>query len=533
MPRTIDAPASALTASSALAAAGLSPATIDSLIASHESTALPRLDTYFNYYRNTLSLTPSGLARAAGSSRPYHLAQQRGLPTRLRLLSRPGVLPDDRIPAAEIVIENDIAWRLNAMVDFMFGRPLKLVSAAGLPVARSQIELALEAVWEASGGISLLQDLALLAHIYGHVDLVLRRAPAEPASDSAPLAQRAAAALRIEIIEPTRGIPALSPSDYRRIDAYIIRLRRPARSAHGDPGAAQPPLPRWLRAATAAIRTVSPDPAPTAEPTELLTEIITAHDRHLLAHDPSARSASLSAARTIESEPNSLCPGHLPVVHIQNTSQPFTYEGLSEVEPLIPLQDELNTRLCDRASRVTLQSFKMYLAKGLENFTQARPVGPGQIFFSDDTNASIEAFGGDASSPSEDRHIEEIREALDKASGVPPLATGVVRAKVGNLSSENALRITLTGMLARTARKQVTYGRGIADMCSLILAALDHAGILRTQPSERAVKVHWPDPLPIDDRQKLENARLKRDLGVPQERLLAELGYAPNDPGVV
>src|SRR5690606_3114910 len=126
------------------------------------------------------------------------------------------------------------------------------------------------------------------------------------------------------------------------------------------------------------------------------------------------------------------------------------------------------------------------------------PIGPGRLWSTDNPDASIEAFGGDAASPSEDRHIEEIREALDKVSGVPPLATGVVRARVGNLTSENALRITLTGLLSRTARKRVTYGRGLADLCSLILAALDQLGVFPTDPAagERTVRVEWPDPIP-------------------------------------
>src|SRR5690606_944669 len=106
-------------------------------------------------------------------------------------------------------------------------------------------------------------------------------------------------------------------------------------------------------------------------------------------------------------------PHDLPVVHIQNIAQPFRYEGLGEVEPLIPLQDELNTRLSDRASRVTLQSFKMYLAKGLDGFERAA-VGPGQIWSTDNPDAQITAFGGDADSPSERDHIGEVREALDK-----------------------------------------------------------------------------------------------------------------------
>ena len=57
------------------------------------------------------------------------------------------------------------------------------------------------------------------------------------------------------------------------------------------------------------------------------------------------------------------------MIHIQNLPQPFFYAGQSEIEPLIALQDELNTRLSDRANRVTFQSFKMYLGKGIEHFT--------------------------------------------------------------------------------------------------------------------------------------------------------------------
>src|SRR5262249_9186193 len=107
-----------------------------------------------------------------------------------------------------------------------------------------------------------------------------------------------------------------------------------------------------------------------------------------------------------------------PIAHIQNISQPFDFSGLSEVEPLIPLQDELNTRLSDRASRVTLLSFKMFLAKGVDGAGNM-PVAPGIVWSTDNPEAQIQTFGGDAACPSEDAHIEQIREAMDKASGVP------------------------------------------------------------------------------------------------------------------
>ncbi|MEO1235566.1 MAG: phage portal protein, partial [Planctomycetota bacterium] len=217
--------------------------------------------------------------------------------------------------------------------------------------------------------------------------------------------------------------------------------------------------------------------------------------------------------------------GRLPVVHIQNLAQPFAYEGLSDVEPLIPLQNELNTRLSDRANRVTFQSFKMYLGKGIDGFTD-RPVGPGQMWSTDNPDAAIHEFGGDAHTPSEDQHIREIREAMDKASGVSPIAAGVVGGKTGNLSSENAVRIVLLGLLARIEKKRLTYGAGIERLCELILHAADVTGVLPNTPAERRVRLDWPTPFPDSESQQLRNALAKKDLGVPESQLLAELGYA-------
>ena len=60
--------------------------------------------------------------------------------------------------------------------------------------------------------------------------------------------------------------------------------------------------------------------------------------------------------------------------------------GMGDVEPLIGLQDELNTRLSDRANRVTMTSFQMYLGKGIDDFVK-RPIGPGQMWATDNLSA--------------------------------------------------------------------------------------------------------------------------------------------------
>jgi hypothetical protein len=216
--------------------------------------------------------------------------------------------------------------------------------------------------------------------------------------------------------------------------------------------------------------------------------------------------------------------GFLPVVHIQNIAQPYYYEGQSDVELLVPLQDELNTRLSDRASRITFQSFKMYLGKGIEGF-EDRPISPGRMWCTDNPEAAIEEFGGDAATPSENMHIAEIREAMDKASGVTPVVAGVLKNKLGNLTSAVALRLTFMGMLSKNERRRFTYTEGLTKIAKMVLAILDTAHIYKTSEADREIDIIFPSPLPENMMEKLKEAQIKKELGVPTEQVLRELGY--------
>jgi hypothetical protein len=204
---------------------------------------------------------------------------------------------------------------------------------------------------------------------------------------------------------------------------------------------------------------------------------------------------------------------------------------MGDVEPLIGLQDELNTRLSDRAYRVTMTSFRMWLGQGIEDFVK-RPIGPGQMWATDNAEASIQAFGGDASTPSEDSHIEDVREALDKISGVPPVAAGVLRAKLGNLTSAVALQVTLIALLARTERKRAGLAKMLAEMMRRVLEMLDRVGVVASDPGDRGIDVNWPSALPESDMERLQEAQAKVQLGIPRHVVLSELGYAEVEPVV-
>lgn len=485
---------------------GLDRPLLESLLGEHERRVRPGLERLWSYYRNPIR-PAGGVALGASQAAAFggvpglstgpaagRLAQAMGLPERLRgTLDAAGRPSDSR----EVVIENDIGWRIETLVDFLFGRPVRIVSLARDEGLRRDIESTLAAAWEASGGLALLQDMALLGCVYGSADLVLREG-----AEGGELP-------RVEVVEAPRAVPLLDPGDYRRLLAYLIVADRA--SLRVEPAGIFERVMGRVR-----FGAHNGEAAAGTRRASRIVEVLSASHRQVY-----------EDGRLIVDEANAL--GVLPVVHVQNAGQPFRYEGLSDVEPLIPLQDELNTRLSDRAHRVTLQSFNMYLAKGLDFGGGSAPprIGPGQVWMTDNPEAEIKAFGGDGDSPSEDRHIDELREALDKTSGVSPVVIGVVRERLGHLSSETAIRVTMTGVLNKTARKRVLYGRGIERMCAMMLASLDRSGALRTDEKDRRVRVEWGEAVPVDERTRLTAAKAKVELGVPAERVLDELGYAP------
>src|SRR5204863_5415835 len=100
-----------------------------------------------------------------------------------------------------------------------------------------------------------------------------------------------------------------------------------------------------------------------------------------------------------------------------------------------------------------------------------------------------------------------------------------IKARVGNLTSENALRISLMGTIAKIKRKRITYGAGIQALCELIMHALDVNGLYRSNPRDRHVEIAWVDPLATDESRRIADALAKAQLGVPTSVLRAELGY--------
>ncbi len=477
----------------------------------------------WDYYTNPMYDLAGGLAsdrKLNESGRCYVQAQEYGLPARITGLMHSagtglfGATAVKNVQRKEIVIENDIAWRINAGVDFLFGKPISFICKSPDSQKRAEIEAVIKALFAANGGIGFFQDMAVLGSVYGFVDCLVR--PGEQlfsrasspssltsttnASKSLPLeeALKLAQTIELELIESPRALPVLDENDYRKIRYYVQHFCQKRNVLTGK---------NSFLAGLLSPGRAGGDNRLVVSVTEIISPVAWQRyeDQQLVAE-------------------GGLPWGFLPVVHIQNIAQPYYYEGLSDVEPLIPLQDELNTRLSDRASRITFQSFKMYLGKGIEGF-EDRPISPGRMWYTDNPEASIEEFGGDTPTPSEGTHIAEIREAMDKVSGVTPVVAGVLKDKLGNLTSAVALKLTLMGTLSKNERKRFTYGQGLKNICAMVLAMLDKAGVYQTEQADREIEIIFQSPLPENIMEKLKEAQIKKQLGVPTEQVLRELGY--------
>ncbi len=496
----------------------LNPDFVDWLVDEQWVNMQTHFGRLWDYYQNPMYST-TGLSAADSklneSARTYIQAQEMGLPARITGIKRSqvsGLLGGKAvadIERKEVVVENDIGWRVNAMVDFLFGKGVDIVSRAEDKSRRAEIDKIIKQIFNANGGVRFFQDMAVLGAVYGFVDCIIR--PGQKIADFAQnLSSSSNASFKqamefvsdcgLELIEAPRALPVLDERDFRKINFYIQHFIEQKNDVANEGN--------FLR------RLLGGKSGSGARQTSAVTEIISPDfwQRY-------------EEKRLVEEGRNIM--GIVPVVHIQNIAQPLYYEGISDVEPLVPLQDELNTRLSDRASRITFQAFKMYLAKGIEG-VENRAVSPGRMWCTDNPDASIEQFGGDSTTPSEDSHIAEIREALDKTSGVTPVVAGVLKNKLGNLTSAVALRMTLMGTLAKTERKHYAYGQGLKEIAAMAMHLLDAANIYPNSKEERVFDVIFPSPLPEDTLNKLNEAKLKQELGVPKEQVLRELGYEIN-----
>ncbi len=177
----------------------------------------PRYRRLWAYYRNPMQVWATSVMPTPGkadisSDRPYRQAQEWGLPSRITgVRAGTDVLVGQVINGVarkEVVIENDIGWRIDTTVNYLYGKPLVINSTAPDESRRAILSDLMRAILAHNGGILFLQQLALISALYGFVDVLVKIDPPSQADEEASASDLSAAITGLQELGQTPPAPA-------------------------------------------------------------------------------------------------------------------------------------------------------------------------------------------------------------------------------------------------------------------------------------------------------------------------------------
>jgi hypothetical protein len=218
-----------------------------------------------------------------------------------------------------------------------------------------------------------------------------------------------------------------------------------------------------------------------------------------------------------------------PIVHCQNLPQPNVYYGYSDLEPcVVGLNNSVNFVETNTGRIIRFHAHPLPVVEGA-SAPRAAPgavhggrvpgqleVGPDKVLYlPQGTIKNLEMQSDLASSQNQ---AERLLDRYFEATRVPRVATGKLDS-IGQLSGL-ALKLLYGPLLEKTGTKRVLYGE---MLCEVSRRMLEMGG----KAKGAAVVIHFPDPLPANEKEAADTAAVKNDLGVSRHTLLQELGYDP------
>jgi len=211
--------------------------------------------------------------------------------------------------------------------------------------------------------------------------------------------------------------------------------------------------------------------------------------------------------------------GLVPVFHFANNADIGSF-GRSELDDAMAVQDGLNKSVLDMLVAMEVCSFRQRWAAGIEirQNEAGEDVPPfktsmDNVWFTESTDARFGEFG--ASDLEQFLKVKDgFRIDMASVTGTPLY---YLMPQIRGFPSGESLRKAETRFLAKVRDRQEQFGSVWADAMSFALRLSGHADV--------HLDTRWEDASPSNEREVLENLRIKRDLGVPPEQVLREAGY--------
>lgn len=214
-------------------------------------------------------------------------------------------------------------------------------------------------------------------------------------------------------------------------------------------------------------------------------------------------------------------PLGIPVFHLKHRSNGKPY-GRSLLRSIVSFQDELNKTVIDLDELIDNHAWPLDYASGISGDIDAVDRVVGNFL---KLSAPDAKMGRLEASPTSHllEAIEGTLSRLARRSRLPMhLLTG------GTPPSGESLKTAESGLVSLVEGAQLEFGVvwQQAALLALRLAAVN--GAIPALPDDLTLTVQWKNPGTRSDKDDLETALLKRQLGVSKATLLAELGYDPD-----
>lgn len=212
------------------------------------------------------------------------------------------------------------------------------------------------------------------------------------------------------------------------------------------------------------------------------------------------------------------------VVPVFNFSNNLTYgtRGRSELADIVPLQDALNKSVTDMLVVMEFAAMPQRYVTGIEIEIDETSGRPKQTPFEPGVDrvwsvAAPDARFGEFTPAGLSQFIdvqESFRMEIARVSGIP---LHYLMLK-GDFPSGEAMRVAESRLVAKIEAAQTEWGNVWENVMALCLAMQGQAGA--------RLSAMWRDAMPADESATLEQALIKKQLGVSMAQIQREIGYS-------
>lgn len=208
--------------------------------------------------------------------------------------------------------------------------------------------------------------------------------------------------------------------------------------------------------------------------TELITaeKVIIMHDRKVMSDEPHGYD-------------------FLPVSHTKNIDLPNSFSGMSDIEQIYGLNDEVNYSISDRANALYYHGDPLLAITGAG--AGELKVGANRTLILPDEKAKAEYIKRDVDFSSLGEHIAELRKELLRIARLPEQAP-----QQGSISGV-ALAMLQAPLIKLVADKQISYGGGLEQGNEIILKMLAAEGEIGL-PDDLRTDIIFAPYLPVDEK---------------------------------